>query len=311
MPDPGSATNIASRVHVRWLAAVFVDTGIGRSNDRHHRAAPDRAGDDGRPAEAGECGALQLRQLPLGRPADRRARRREPRRHVVQGHGAKHPADRGVHGQHRLACHRRGHASDAADFPPDMDELAAAGFTAVPGVKVASPWIREAPAAFECRRYLTLELGKSRQIILGEIVYAHYRSDVVDTERLRIDPARLDSVPRACGSTASRPAGSRRKPRETFSECFRQPRAARSKTRVSLCSMHWAGSRSGWEPSPKKWPSLSPISPPTARCDPRRRVCHRRRDDSHRVRVTPGARLPKGGHCDIVEIGNESWTLQE
>lgn len=91
----------------------------------------------------------------------------------------------------------------AADFPPDVDELAAAGFTAVPGVKVASPWIREAPAAFECRRHLTLELGKSRQIILGEIVYAHYRSDVVDTERLRIDPARLDVIARLGGSTCS------------------------------------------------------------------------------------------------------------
>lgn len=91
----------------------------------------------------------------------------------------------------------------AADFPPGEDELAAAGFTAVPGMKVASPWIKEAPAAFECRRHLTLELGKSRQIILGEIVYAHYRSHVVDTERLRVDPARLDAIARLGGSTCS------------------------------------------------------------------------------------------------------------
>lgn len=91
----------------------------------------------------------------------------------------------------------------AVNFPPGTDELAAAGFTAAPGVKVASPWIREAPAAFECRRHLTLELGKSRQIILGEIVYAHYRADVVDAERLRIDPARLDAIARLGGSTCS------------------------------------------------------------------------------------------------------------
>jgi flavin reductase (DIM6/NTAB) family NADH-FMN oxidoreductase RutF len=91
----------------------------------------------------------------------------------------------------------------AVPFPPDRDELRAAGLTAMPGKAVASPWIKEAPAAFECRRHLTLELGKSRQIILGEILFAHYHSDVVDAERLRIDPARLDAIARLGGSTCS------------------------------------------------------------------------------------------------------------
>jgi len=91
----------------------------------------------------------------------------------------------------------------AVPFPPDHDELEAAGLTAMPGNKVASPWIKEAPASFECRRHVTLELGKSRQIILGEIVFAHYHSDVIDTERMRIDPARLDAVARLGGNTCS------------------------------------------------------------------------------------------------------------
>ena len=91
----------------------------------------------------------------------------------------------------------------AIGFPHGTDELAAAGLTAVPGTKVASPWIRQAPAAFECRRHLTLELGKSRQIILGEIVYAHYHADVVDAERLRIDPAGLDAIARLGGDTCA------------------------------------------------------------------------------------------------------------
>jgi flavin reductase (DIM6/NTAB) family NADH-FMN oxidoreductase RutF len=63
--------------------------------------------------------------------------------------------------------------------------------------------IAEAPAAFECRRHTTLEIGKSRQIILGEIVYAHYHADVVDTERFRIDPSKLDAIARLGGSTCS------------------------------------------------------------------------------------------------------------
>ncbi len=71
------------------------------------------------------------------------------------------------------------------------------------GHRVASPWIKEAPASFECRRHVTLELGKSRQIILGEIVFAHYQPDVIDVERMRIDPAKLDTIARLGGNTCS------------------------------------------------------------------------------------------------------------
>jgi flavin reductase (DIM6/NTAB) family NADH-FMN oxidoreductase RutF len=88
-------------------------------------------------------------------------------------------------------------------YPRGVDELKEAGLTAMPGTKVASPWIAEAPAAFECKRHLTLELGKSRQIIMGEIVYAHYRDGVVDPERLRVDPAAVDAIARLGGDTCS------------------------------------------------------------------------------------------------------------
>ncbi|CDM60923.1 MULTISPECIES: flavin reductase family protein [Rhizobium] len=88
-------------------------------------------------------------------------------------------------------------------YPRGVDELKEAGLTAMPGQKVASPWIAEAPAAFECRRHVTLELGKSRQIILGEIIYAHYRDGVVDPERLRVDPAEVDAIARLGGDTCS------------------------------------------------------------------------------------------------------------
>ena len=91
----------------------------------------------------------------------------------------------------------------AVGFAHGTDELAKAGLTAVPGTKVASPWIKEAPAAFECRRHITLELGKSRQIILGEIIYAHYRSDVIDPATMRVDPAGMDTISRLGGSTCS------------------------------------------------------------------------------------------------------------
>jgi flavin reductase (DIM6/NTAB) family NADH-FMN oxidoreductase RutF len=91
----------------------------------------------------------------------------------------------------------------AIPFPVGTDELAEAGLTALPGVAIACPHIAEAPAAFECRRHTTLEFGRSRQIILGEIVYAHYQAGVVDPETLRVDPSRLDAIARLGGSTCS------------------------------------------------------------------------------------------------------------
>jgi len=91
----------------------------------------------------------------------------------------------------------------AIGFPLGIDELAEAGLTALPGTMIAAPHIAEAPAAFECKRHTTLEIGRSRQIILGEIIYAHYHADVVDAERMRVDPTRLDPIARLGGATCS------------------------------------------------------------------------------------------------------------
>ncbi|PDT13821.1 flavin reductase [Rhizobium sp. J15] len=90
-----------------------------------------------------------------------------------------------------------------AKYPRGVDELKEAGLTAVPGEKVASPFIAEAPAAFECKRHVTLELGRSRQIIMGEIVYAHYQDGVVDPERLHVDPAAVDAIARLGGDSCA------------------------------------------------------------------------------------------------------------
>jgi flavin reductase (DIM6/NTAB) family NADH-FMN oxidoreductase RutF len=87
-------------------------------------------------------------------------------------------------------------------YPRGVDELKHAGLTAMPGAKIAAPWIKEAPAAFECRRHITLELGKSRQIIMGEIVFAHYQEGAVDSA-LHVDPNVIDAVARLGGDTCS------------------------------------------------------------------------------------------------------------
>lgn len=86
----------------------------------------------------------------------------------------------------------------AVPFGPGVDELQQAGLDAMPGVKVPCPWIAQAPAAFECRHHTTLGIGNSREIILGEVVYAHFRADIVD-KRLHVDPIGLDAIGRMGG----------------------------------------------------------------------------------------------------------------
>ena len=87
----------------------------------------------------------------------------------------------------------------AVPFPPDIDEFVQAGLTAVPGTKVAAPWIREAPAAFECRHHTTLGIGNSREIILGEVVYAHFAPGIANPLNKHVDARALDAVGRMGG----------------------------------------------------------------------------------------------------------------
>jgi flavin reductase (DIM6/NTAB) family NADH-FMN oxidoreductase RutF len=86
----------------------------------------------------------------------------------------------------------------AVPFEAGVDELAMAGLTPRQGVKVPCPAIAESPAAFECRHHVTLSIGSTREIILGEVVYAHLHSSVVN-ERLHVDPAKLDALGRMGG----------------------------------------------------------------------------------------------------------------
>lgn len=87
----------------------------------------------------------------------------------------------------------------AIKFGPDVDELAEAGLETVPGEAVRSPRIVSAPAALECRRHMTLEVGKAREIVLGEVLGIHIRSDIVDPARLHVDQIKMDAIGRLGG----------------------------------------------------------------------------------------------------------------
>ncbi|MEM6661458.1 MAG: flavin reductase family protein [Pseudomonadota bacterium] len=68
----------------------------------------------------------------------------------------------------------------AADFPAGVDELPLAGLETVPCDHVRPPRIVKAPVAFECKRYVTVQCGVARDIVLGEVLAAHIRDDLWD-----------------------------------------------------------------------------------------------------------------------------------
>ncbi|HSA82965.1 MAG TPA: flavin reductase family protein [Geminicoccaceae bacterium] len=75
----------------------------------------------------------------------------------------------------------------AIDVPPGTSEIELAGFSLLPSERVAPGRIAEAPVSMECRRYVTLQPGPERYIVLGEVVILHVRDGIVDPARLRID----------------------------------------------------------------------------------------------------------------------------
>jgi flavin reductase (DIM6/NTAB) family NADH-FMN oxidoreductase RutF len=91
------------------------------------------------------------------------------------------------------------------DWPPEVDEFAAAGLTPDRATLcVHAPRIAESPAQFECRLLQMIELGKWT-LILGEIVAFHCDDRLLD-ERFRIDMDRLQAVGRLTGNEYCRTA---------------------------------------------------------------------------------------------------------
>ena len=69
--------------------------------------------------------------------------------------------------------------------PPEVSEMALAGLTPVPSLKVAPPRVGESPVAFECKLMHALETGPTQLTVIGRVVELH-----IATEFLEGDPAR-------------------------------------------------------------------------------------------------------------------------
>ena len=92
----------------------------------------------------------------------------------------------------------------AIKFDPAVNELSEAKLATTAGTMVQSPRILSAPAALECRRHTILQFGPAREIILGEVLGVHIRSDAVDPSNLHVDQQLMDVVGRMGGHTYAR-----------------------------------------------------------------------------------------------------------
>lgn len=102
-----------------------------------------------------------------------------------------------------------------SDFPADVSEPEAVGFSLAPSGQVSVPRIAEAPIAWECRLFDQMELVR-RCIVFGEIVAMYFRDDLLDLEKLRVHVDRFAPVGRLGGPTYCRTGDRMRIPVPTF-----------------------------------------------------------------------------------------------
>jgi len=100
--------------------------------------------------------------------------------------GPKKDTGRNIEETGEFVCHIVNHdifegmLVTASELPEGVNELPLAGLETVACDHIAPPRIVDAPVAFECRRYVTVQCGTARDIVLGEIVAAHVRDDLWD-----------------------------------------------------------------------------------------------------------------------------------
>ena len=101
-------------------------------------------------------------------------------------------------------------------LPPEESEIYISNFTTQGSSVVTPPRLAEAPAALECMRHTTLELGNRREIVVGEVKAFAIRQGLIDEKTLSVNHVGLDTIGRLGGNLYTRT-------RETFA--MRRPKS--------------------------------------------------------------------------------------
>jgi flavin reductase (DIM6/NTAB) family NADH-FMN oxidoreductase RutF len=100
---------------------------------------------------------------------------------------------------------REGMNQASADYPPDVDEFEAAGFTKVASVRV-KPWrAAECPIAMECRLFQIVQHGDGAlraNYVIGEVVHFHIEESLFTNGR--VDSSAIDAIARLGGPNYTR-----------------------------------------------------------------------------------------------------------
>lgn len=105
---------------------------------------------------------------------------------------SQHPRNRRIHRQYRGLCKPRGDKSYSHQLSLRRGQLEAAGLTMTLGEFAAFAQISEATIRFESNRQVTLNLDKSREIVLGELLAMFARPGLVNS-RVDVATAALDA----------------------------------------------------------------------------------------------------------------------
>ena len=95
----------------------------------------------------------------------------------------------------------------SVEYPRGVNEFVKAGFTELASEKVRPPRVAEAPAQFECRVNDVISLGTAGgagNLVICEVVAAHFRTDIINFNGVGIDPRRLDAIARLGGDWYAR-----------------------------------------------------------------------------------------------------------
>jgi flavin reductase (DIM6/NTAB) family NADH-FMN oxidoreductase RutF len=89
----------------------------------------------------------------------------------------------------------------AITFEPGVNEVAQAGLSTLPSVRVKPPRIAESPVAMECELIQIVDLGSDSGLVLGRVLAMHIRDDaILDAAKHYINTPALKLIGRMHGA---------------------------------------------------------------------------------------------------------------